>query len=197
VGKFSPFKIDLKNLPEGTNTYSYELDRKFFDAIDHEDVRKGKVEVELTVKRTNGAFEFNFHLNGTVQIPCDRCLDEMDQEIETNNRLIVKLGDEYLEETDEMITIPIEESEINIAWFLYEFIVLNIPIRHVHIPGKCNKVMTKKYRKHQAVSTSDDSDDDEDPVDEFDNEDIDDDIDVTDDSTQETDPRWDELKKLI
>lgn len=197
MAKFSPFKIDLKSLPEGTNTYSYVLDQKFFDAIDHEDVRKGKVEVELTVKKTNEDFEFNFHLNGTVQIPCDRCLDEMDQEIDTDNRLIVKLGDEYLEETDEIIIIPAKEGEINIAWFLYEFIVLNIPIKHVHMPGKCNKVMTKKYRKHQAVSVSDESDDDDDPVDEFDDDDINNDIDATDDSSQDTDPRWDELKKLI
>ncbi len=195
MARFSQFKIDLKNLPEGINTYSYELDHKFFESIDEETVRKGKVEVELTVRKANDAFEFNFLLQGTVQIPCDRCLDEMNQEIATENRLIVKLGEDYLEETDEILTIPEEEGAINIAWFLYEFIILNIPIRHVHMPGKCNRVMTKKYRKHQAVSTSDDSDDDDNPVDEFDNGDIDDDIDETD-STETTDPRWDELKKL-
>ena len=33
--------------------------------------------------------------------------------------------------------IPEEEGEINIAWFLYEFVVLDIPIKHVHEPGKC------------------------------------------------------------
>lgn len=195
MAKFSPFKIDLKNLPEGINTFSYELDQRFFDSIDDEGVRKGKVQVDLTVKKANEAFEFNFHLEGTVQIPCDRCLDEMDQEIETDNRLIVKFGEEHLEVTDEIIIIPEEEGGINIAWFLYEFIILNIPIRHVHMPGKCNKGMTKKYRQHQAVSTSNDSDDDDNPADEFDNGDIDDDIDATD-STQTTDPRWDELKKL-
>lgn len=195
VGKFSPYKIDLKNLPEGANTYSFLLDKKFFDAIDHEEVRKGNVEVELTVKKKSEAFEFKFHLSGAVQIPCDRCLDEMDQEIETNNRLIVKLGDGYSEETDEIITIPADEEAINIAWFLYEFIVLNIPIKHVHVPGKCNKLMTQKYRKHQAVSISDDSDDDDDTVEGID-EDLDDNLDASDDS-QETDPRWDELKKLM
>ena len=196
MARLSQFKIDLKNLPEGINTYSYELDQKFFDSIDDEGVRKGKVQVELTVRKSNDAFEFNFLIQGNVQIPCDRCLDEMNQEIATENRLIVKLGEEYSEETDEIITIPEEEGAINIAWFLYEFIILNIPIRHVHMPGKCNKVMTKKYRKHQAVSTSDDSDDDDNGVDEFDSGDIDEDIDETDNTTEITDPRWDELKKL-
>ena len=195
MAKFSPYKIDLKNLPEGINTFSYDLDQKFFDSIDDEGVRKGNVQVELTVRKANDAFEFNFLLNGNVQIPCDRCLDEMNQEIETENRLIVKFGEEHLEVTDEIIIIPEVEGAINIAWFLYEFIILNIPIRHVHLPGKCNKGMTKKYRKHQAVSTSDDSDDEDDPADDFDNGDIDDDVDETE-SKESTDPRWDELKKL-
>ena len=194
MSKFSQYKIDLINLPQGVNTYSYELDKKFFDAIDHEDVRKGNVKVELTVRRTVGAYELNFQLVGTIQIPCDRCLDEMNQEIDTHNRLIVKLGLEYSEESDEIVIIPEAEGAINIAWYLYEFIVLNIPIRHVHESGKCNKVMVSKYRKHKAVILSDEEDDvaDDDLLGEdLNNEDL------SDDSSEEyTDPRWDELKKL-
>ena len=192
MAKFSQFKIDLNNFPNGIVNYSYELDRKFFDSIDHEDVRKGNVKAELDVKKTIDAYEFNFHLVGVVQIPCDRCLDEMNQEIDTHNRLLVKLGEEYSEESDEIVTIPIDEGSINISWYLYEFIVLNIPIKHVHEPGKCNKMMTKKYRKHQAVDISEE--DDNDSPDEDLN---DDDIDLIDDSSQETDPRWDELRKLM
>ena len=195
MAKYSQFKIDLKNLPDGINTYSYDLDKKFFDAIDHEDVRKGNVKVELSVRRTVGAYEFLFHLIGAIQIPCDRCLDEMNQEIDTSNRLIVKLGEEYSEESDEIVTVPEDEGGINIAWYLYEFIALDIPIKHVHEPGKCNKVMTTKYRKHQAVDTSDEDDDGNDDASEDDLNDND--VELSDDSSQESDPRWDALKKLI
>ena len=195
MGKYSQYKIDLKNLPGETATYSYVLDQRFFDAIDHEEVRKGNVEVELTVRRTVDAYEFNFHLVGTIQIPCDRCLDEMNQEIDTKDRLIVKFGEEYSEESDELVIIPEDEGAINIAWYLYEFIVLNIPMKHVHESGKCNKVMTSKYRKHQAVQVSDDDDDSDD--DDLSVDDLSDDNDSSDDlAQQDTDPRWDELKKL-
>ncbi len=194
MAKLSHFKIDLKILPEGINTYTYELDQKYFDAIDHEEVRKGNVKVELTVRKTIGAYEFNFHLKGVIQIPCDRCLDEMHQEIDTNNRLIVKLGEEYSEDSDEIVTIPADEGAINIAWYLFEFIVLNIPLKHVHEAGKCNKAMTSKYRKHRAVDISD-NDGDDDATDEDLNVE-DDDTDFTEEVTQNTDPRWDELKKL-
>lgn len=198
MGKFSKYNIDLKNLPEGLNTFSYELDNTFFNAIDHEDVGKGNVNVEFTVKKTTGGFEFNFHLSGTVKIPCNRCLDEMSQEIDTDNRIIVRLGKEYSEESDELIIIPEDEGAINIAWFLYEFIVLNIPIKHVHPAGQCNRTMSSKYRKHKAVSIDDeDSDDDDDAFGNDDDDDDDSAADEVDETPQNTDLRWDELKKLI
>ncbi len=191
MGKYSQYKIDLKNLPNETTTYSYVLDQKFFDAIDHEEVRKGNVKAELSVRRTVDAYEFNFHLFGTIQIPCDRCLDEMSQEIDATDRLVVKLGEEYSEDSDELVTIPQDEAAINIAWYLYEFIVLDIPIKHVHEQGKCNKAMVSKYRQHQAVSISD-GDDEDNLLDDS----LNDDDSIDDSSEENTDPRWDELKKL-
>lgn len=199
MARFSKFNIDLKTLPDGTHSYSYELDRSYFEAIDHEDVRKGNVQVELIVEKTNGAYEFNFHSTGTVQIPCDRCLDEMNQEIDTHNRLIVELGEEYSEESDEIVIIPADEGAINIAWYMYEFIVLDIPIKHVHMPGMCNKFMTKKYRQHQAVAFSDsdsDSDEGEDALTDELDDDFDEDIEEKDESLEDIDPRWEALKQL-
>lgn len=189
MAKFSLYNISLKNLSQGAHTYTYELDRKFFEAIDGDEVRKGKVQVELIVKKTSSTFEFSFELKGLVQVPCNRCLDDMNQEIDSKNRLIVKLGKEYSEESDEVIIIPEDEGEINIAWFLYEFIALNIPIKHVHAPGSCNRIMSSKLRKHKAVNR-DDAEEDDDTGEE-------DDLDLGDDDNAETtDPRWDALKGL-
>ena len=190
MGKFTQYKIDLKNLPDDASAYTYELDRRFFDAIDHEDVKKGNVKAELEVKKATSSYEIDFHLVGAVQIPCDRCLDEMDQEIDAIGRLIVKFGEEYFEDSDELVIIPESEGAINVAWYLYEFIVLNIPIKHVHEIGNCNKSMVSKYRKHQAVNIADEDDLQDD-------DDLSDDEDIADDASEEqTDPRWDELKKL-
>jgi uncharacterized metal-binding protein YceD (DUF177 family) len=187
VAKFSLYKISLKNLSQGTHTFEYDLDRKFFEAIDGDEVKKGNVKVTVAVKRTLSAFEFDFQLKGVVQVPCSRCLDDMNQEIDTHNRLIVKLGEEYAEESDEIVVIPENEGEINIAWFLYEFIILNVPIKHVHAPGECNRAMSTKLRKHRASSADDDGSEDNDMADDdFSGE----------DETSASDPRWDALKGL-
>jgi uncharacterized metal-binding protein YceD (DUF177 family) len=187
VAKFSLYSISLKSLSPA-HTFNYELDRTFFEAIDGDEVKKGKVSVEVVVKKNSSTFEFNFKLKGVIQIPCSRCLEDIDQEIDSQNRLVVKLGKEYSEESDEVIIIPEDEGEINVAWFLYEFVALNIPIKHVHPPGKCDKTMSSKLRKHRVSS-----DDDEDSPGEVE---ADDDSDDDSSMSDVPDPRWEGLKGL-
>ena len=167
--------------------YEYLLDNKFFCDIDGDDISKGKVTVKLTVKRVSMMFELMFDIEGTIVIPCDRCLDDMNFQVKTNNRLIVKFGKEFSEESDEIVIIPEEEGIINLAWFIYEFIVLTIPIKHIHLPGKCNKSMTAKLKKHSPKGNNEEEED-------FDGS-LNEDIIITEDAT-DTDPRWDALKVL-
>jgi uncharacterized metal-binding protein YceD (DUF177 family) len=187
LGKFDLYKIDLKGMQQDVQEYEYLLDNAFFTNIGGEDVQKGKVNVSLTIAKKGNMFHFTFQINGTVVISCDRCLDDMDYPIETTARLFVKFGKDYAEESDEIVVVPETEGIINIAWFLYEFVVLAIPIKHVHAPGKCNKQMSSKLKKHTAKLADDDSFDEEA-----------DEIIVTDeeDTEESTDPRWDALREL-
>ncbi|GHS91762.1 hypothetical protein FACS1894203_3070 [Bacteroidia bacterium] len=190
MGKFDPYKVDLKNMTNNVQEIEYLLENKFFGDIGGDDIQKGKVKVNLTVKESAGVYELNFVIDGTIIIPCDRCLDDMDFPVTTTNRLIVKLGKDYSEESDEIVIIPESEGVINLAWFIYEFIVLTIPIKHVHAPGKCNKTMTSTLKKHTPKGMDD----------EFGGEGDAGDIIITDSDADDTedviDPRWDALKGL-
>lgn len=165
-----------------TAEYQYQLDDEFFLNLDAPEVQKGQVNVALKVRKTSGVYQLDFHTEGTVVVICDRCLDEMEQPVETEDRLKVKLGSEY-SEVDDMVIVPEEEGYINVAWFMYEFIALGIPMKHVHAPGECNKDMVDKLSRHLRVSADEEEDDD-----------------VSEDMTDEPqtiDPRWNELKKIL
>lgn len=186
MAKLSAYNIQLIDLSHGTHHYEFSLGRDFFEDIDGNEVKKGNVKVDLQVIKTGSAYEFKFDIKGVIQIPCSRCLDDMNQQIDTQPRLVVKLGEEYSEESDEVIIVPEDEGEINIAWFLYEFIALNIPIKHIHEFGKCNKEMAVKFREHRAVIKGEEDDE---PTDE--------DIEINDEDIKtDVDPRWDALKGL-
>ena len=136
-----PFKIDLKGLEDGLTRLNLSLDDTFFAALEAEEVKRGHADVELTIQQTaERYFELHFHITGEVMVQCDRCLDDMPQAVDAGHKLVVKFGEEYSED-DDLVTVAEDDGVLDTAWFIYEFIVLNIPIKHVHAPGKCNRAM--------------------------------------------------------
>ncbi len=190
MGKFDKYKIDLKGMQADLVIYEFVLDNLYFSHIDAPEIQKGKVNVMLTVKRTSRAFELNFQTDGVVWVPCDRCLDEMELPVSSTDKLMVKFGQTYAEEGDNLIIIPEEEGEINVAWFVYEFVVLTIPMKHVHAPGKCNKAMTSKLNKHLRTNSNDEDGEESTYEPEAD-------VVVEEDAEEQIDPRWNELKKIL
>lgn len=187
MGKFDLYKIDLKGIQQDIQKYEYLLDNTFFTNIDSEEFQKGKVKSVVTITKIGDMYNLSFLFDGIIKIPCDRCLDDMDLPVNSEAKLIVKLGKEYAEEGDDTVIIPEQEGIINISWFLFEFIALTIPIKHSHGPGKCNKQMSSKLKKH-LVKSEDDED--------FDIEETEDIIITNEESDDVTDPRWDALKEL-
>ena len=188
MGKFDQYNIPLKGLKSDSETYEFTLDDDFFKKIDSPEVQRGNVSATLTVKKKNSLFELSFALNGVILIPCNRCLDYMEQRVQYKEKIQVQLGTDY-SEMDDIVIIPESEGSINIAWFLYEFIVVSIPIKHAHAPGECNKTMMTKMKKHIIRKKNDEDD-------ESDNISFDDDDDLNEIETS-TDPRWDGLQNIF
>jgi len=163
--------IDLKGLKQDDTNLVFNLDDAYFTAVDGSEVRSGRVNLALDIHKSVSFYELNFHCEGTVMVPCDLCLEDMEQPISTDNKLIVKLGEEYSED-DDIITVEKDNALLDISWLVYEFIALGVPIKHVHAPGKCNPAMIKALNAHSAARSSDGA------------------------QTQTTDPRWSALEKL-
>jgi len=180
MGKFTAYNIVLKDLSSSASVIEYKLDNNFFEKIDDPDIRRGKVNAIVNIKKTGSAFELDFELEGNVQIACNRCLDDMEQAVWHKSKLTVKFGKGFSEEKNNVVIVPEAEGEINIAWFLFEFIALSIPIKHVHAPGKCNKTMMSKLSKHSVKNEENES--------EYEAEE--------NNSDENTDPRWDALRDI-
>lgn len=185
MSKFGQYNIVLKDITDGTRVFEYELDDIYFAKIDSPEVQKGKVRAKVSVVKKTAVYEMNFQLEGTILIPCNRCLDDMEQYIKHNEKIQVKFGTTYSEE-NEIVIVPESEGSINVAWFLYEFIVLNIPIKHIHAPGECNKNMVDKLKRH-ITRQKDDTEDNS--LFEIDDDDL-----TTEDS--QVDPRWENLQNI-
>ena len=134
--KLDSFKVDLKGMISDTVSYQWHIDDRFFSAVQGPEIQQGQLDASLQVKRTSGVYELTFGFAGTVKVACDRCMELMDQPVEAEQTLKVKLGDRF-EDDGDMVTVPEGDGTLNVAWNLYEFIALEIPIRHVHPQGEC------------------------------------------------------------
>jgi uncharacterized protein len=176
VKYLSKYEIAFKGLKEGNHQFDFELDDKFFDKFESSEVKKGSLKAKVLLTKQSTLMILEFTVKGTVELMCDRCLDQYNQKVNNTSKLFVKFGIEEEELSDDVIVVSFEDHQINVAQFLYELVVLGLPIKHVH-PNKkgestCNPEMIKKLDEYLV---NDDSNDIEEPVDE----------------------RWSELKKLL
>ncbi len=173
------FKINLKALTQDVTPMEFTLTDDYFAALSDAEIKGGSLHVSGSIRKAVGFFELLLDISGTVRIPCDRCLEDMDQPIQTQLRLVAKLvapdllgqGDMNSEQ-DEMMLVDENEGVLDLAWSVYETIALAVPIQHVHQPGDCNDAMMRVLTEHSAARSSDA------------------------DAKQEIDPRWEKLKGL-
>lgn len=198
--KLKTYRIDLKNLSRATEyRFDYVLGDDFFECVDGPEVRQGNVKVSLSIVYASSAFELDFHIDGVITTTCDRCLEDMEIPVETDNRLIVTFGETYEEISDEHIVISEEEGFINVAWLMYEFIALAIPVKHVHDPGGCDEMMTLKLNELCVDEVIDDENlfQDVDNPGEIRGDDDDSLESGSGRDRRPVDPRWDALRHLI
>lgn len=131
------FEIAWQGLKPGVSTFEYELNDGFFEDGDPERDFKD-LDAQVTVKFDKQASFFlcSFDIDGSVTVPCDRCGEDFKLRLWDEFSLLIKLsGTEEAEETDEdadVVFIPRNETVINFRAWLYEFLMLSVPLQRVH-----------------------------------------------------------------
>lgn len=169
----SKYDIEFKGLAEGLHKFEFFTDEKFFEHIEEGLVEKGDVKVAVILEKRSAFLKLRFKIKGWVELMCDRCLENYQQKVKHQTEIFVKFGEKDFEEGENVVWISSEEHHINLAQFIYEFVVLSIPLKHIHPKNKngergCNKEMLNKLKKYSR------------------SENVGEDI----------DPRWDALKNL-
>ena len=89
----------------------------------------------------------------------------------------MKFGDEFNDENDDLLILPHGSHEVNIQQYVYESIALSVPTRRIH-PGVADGTLKSEIlEKLKELSPKLDS--------------------KKPSKGDDTDPRWDELKKLL
>lgn len=179
-------KLSISSLPFGKQDFNYHVDGEFFNEIEASEVRSGSVDVALIVTHTQeGIYELDFVCNGVISIPCDRCLDDMDHQVDDTYHLTVNMGDVLDDSQDGVLVIPSSWRTLDLAPIVRDTVLLTIPMMHVHAPGECNEEMLGRLEEHAASGYNSDEDFETPPSDNMEN------------AEGDIDPRWEALKQLV
>jgi uncharacterized protein len=143
------FVIPFKGLSTGLHQYTFKIDKAFFESFEYFETETGNINVELELMKEPALLDLHFKLDGIINLVCDRCLGNFSNTINGEFRLIVKFGDAYSEESEEVVVLPNTESSIDIKQFIFEYINLLLPIKRVHVNKiDCDPTMLQKLQNH-------------------------------------------------
>ncbi|RSK44498.1 YceD family protein [Hymenobacter perfusus] len=174
--KDSPYDINIARLADKTHHFAFDLDRSFFEQFDQELIPDGNIHADITLTKTERLITVDFDLQGTVRQVCDRSLDDYDQEIDAQEQLLVRFGEQAQELDDNVLQITPDTQTLPLAQHLFDYIGLALPMKKLH-PRFQNEPDENPDADATLIFTTrkegeDDADDDD------------------------TDPRWNALKNL-
>lgn len=126
------YAIPFKGLSEGKHEYGFELDDEFFRTFENAEMPGGKGTVKVGLNKTATLMELDFIVNAEVSVMCDRCMEEFALPVDYAGGFKVRFGEEKEDFDGDIMWLGHRESEVNIAQYVYESIVLSMPYRKVH-----------------------------------------------------------------
>ena len=128
------FNIEFSGLKLGHHNFDFDISETFFNDYNYCDFSHADINIDVALIKKTTIMEFNIVVRGNVRIKCDLTNEPYDQPIDNNIDLVVKFGNEFNNEDDEILIIPHGEYKINLAQYIYELIILSVPAKRIH-PG--------------------------------------------------------------
>ena len=164
MSKLDQYNIQFSGLKAGKHEFEFKIGKDFFTYFENTGIEDANIEVYVDFEKNERYLALDFHLEGTVQTVCDRCLDDLNIEIDYAPRLYVNFGEETsdLTDIDDTMILSRSEDKIELAKHFYDYILLNMPIQKVHPDDKngastCNPEMIEKIEKYELGQDGEDS----------------------------------------
>lgn len=147
------FIIPFSSLKFGSNFYDFEINKTFFESFNYNRFQDCKIKLHLDFRKENSLMDLQFNYFGKMKISCDRCLDNVTIKSSGEFNTILKFSHVIDEiSNDEVIFLPFESYEFNLAPLFYEYTVLNSPNKVIHNKGFCNKQQLELINRYSSSS---------------------------------------------
>ena len=171
--KLKEYDISFAGLKQGSHQFDYHIDKHFLELFAFDEVNDIDQIVTVLLEKKSNLMELHFSSKGTVNVNCDLSNEPFDLAVSGTLFLVVKFGEEYNDEDEELLILPQGEHQLNVAQYIYELIVLSIPATRVHPDVLSGKMHSEVLDRLEALAPKEYH------------------------PTETVDPRWESLKNLI
>jgi uncharacterized metal-binding protein YceD (DUF177 family) len=180
MSKTKEFLIPFVGLKLGKHKFEYQINNAFFEIFDYNEFQNSNIKVNVVIEKKSTMLEITFKHVGTINVPCDLTSEDFDMPIKGSMKLIVRFGDAFNNDNEELLILPFGEFEIDVSQYIYETIVLSVPLRRVHPGIKDGSLKTEALTKLKELTIKEQKKENK-----------------KEDKEENIDPRWDKLKQLL
>jgi len=177
MNKIKEFLIPFIGLKPGKHHFEYQISNAFFEIFDYHEFQNSDIKVNVVLEKKGSMLELSFKHKGTVNVPCDMTNEDFDLPIKGKMNLIVRFDEVYNNDNEELLILPHGEFQIDVSQYIYEMIVLSVPLRRIHPGIKDGSLDTEALRKLNELTVKEQKKENK--------------------EEENIDPRWDKLKKLL
>ena len=171
--KSNDFVLSFFGLKEGKHIFEYKIDKQFFEFFGFDEFLIADFKVTLEFIKKSTLLELYFSSQGKATVACDVTNEPFELPIEGALSLVVKFGEEFNNDNEEVLILPHGEHQLELSQYIYEMIVLAVPQKKLHPGIEDGTLQSDILKKLEELSPDK-------------NKEI-----------KDTDPRWDDLKKLL
>ena len=117
-----PFVIKLGSLASGTSSIEEHAGAEFFGIFGNTEILDADIAVSLVLHNHGITLDAECSIEGTVTVPCDRCLDN----------LVIPVSTGFEE------NYVLEGDELDLRQDIYDYVCTALPFRRIHPEGECN-----------------------------------------------------------
>nr|WP_315151834.1 DUF177 domain-containing protein [uncultured Flavobacterium sp.] len=177
MSKTKEYTIPFVGLKLGKHKFEYQISNAFFEIFDYNEFQNSDIKVNVVLDKQSNLLELNFKHEGTINVPCDLTSEDFDLPIKGKLKLIVRFGETFNNDNEELLILPFGEFEIDIAQYIYEMIILSIPLKRIHPGIKDGSLNTEALTKLKELTIKEQKKEKK--------------------EEENIDPRWDKLKQLL
>lgn len=136
------FIIPLNSLGQGHTEFRWAIGKEFFLGFGNTEISDAVLSVKADAEKSGQYLGIGCTITGTMTVPCDRCLGDVEFPVDVNVRLSIKYGSSREDADDgdrEIIFLPENDTELDMSQIIYDYSCLALPLQRVHRDGDCDQ----------------------------------------------------------